>query len=146
LYVRESGEARPDRGDTGREVKPGSAGSHEEDCVESASHHSGPRSSGVCPVPETGKRRGPVGIVRLKNLGWRFCTMAKLVYGMHQSLDGYVERRAWPKFQTVLIQRRQRSATETVQIAAIVIRTEKTFRFMSIRFSAIRQYCCYSKH
>ena len=72
--------------------------------------------------------------------------MAKLVYGMNQSLDGYVERRAWPKFQMVLIQRRQRSAMETVQIAAIVIRTEKTFRFMSIRFSAIRQYCCYSKH
>jgi hypothetical protein len=34
---------------------------------------------------------------------------------------------------------------ETVQIAAIVVRTEKTFRFMSIRFSAVRQYCCYSK-
>ena len=72
--------------------------------------------------------------------------MAKLVYGMNQSLDGYVERRAWPKFQMVLIQRRQRSAMETVQIAGIVIRTEKTFRFMLIRFSAIRQYCCYSKH
>ena len=72
--------------------------------------------------------------------------MAKLVCGMNQSLDGYVERRAWPKFQMVLIQRRQRSSMETVQIAAIVIRTEKTFRFMSIRFSAIRQYCCYSKH
>src|SRR5260221_12322403 len=27
----------------------------------------------------------------LKNLGWRFCTMAKLVYGMNQSLDGYVD-------------------------------------------------------
>ncbi len=26
----------------------------------------------------------------LKNLGWRFCTVAKLVYGMNQSLDGYV--------------------------------------------------------
>ena len=34
---------------------------------------------------------------------------------------------------------------ETVQIAAIVVRTEKNFRFMSIRFSAVRQYCCYSK-
>jgi len=33
---------------------------------------------------------------------------------------------------------------ETVQIAAIVVRTEK-IRFMSIRFSAVRQYCCYSK-
>ena len=28
---------------------------------------------------------------------------------------------------------------ETVQIAAIVVRTEKNFRFMSIRFSAVRQ-------
>src|SRR5580692_3716347 len=27
----------------------------------------------------------------LKNLGWRFCTMSKLVYGMNQSLDGYVD-------------------------------------------------------
>jgi hypothetical protein len=34
---------------------------------------------------------------------------------------------------------------ETVQTAAIVVRSEKTFRFMSIRFSAFRQYCCYSK-
>ena len=33
---------------------------------------------------------------------------------------------------------------ETVQIAAIVVPTEKNFRFMSIRFSAVRQYCCYS--
>ncbi len=39
----------------------------------------------------------------------------------------------------------QRSAMETVQIAAIVVRTEKDFRFMSIRFNAVRQYCCYSK-
>jgi hypothetical protein len=39
----------------------------------------------------------------------------------------------------------QRSAMETAQIAAIVVRTEKNFRFMSIRFSAVRQYCCYSK-
>ena len=39
----------------------------------------------------------------------------------------------------------QRSAMETVQIAAIAVRTEKDFRFMSIRFSAVRQYCCYSK-
>ena len=35
----------------------------------------------------------------------------------------------------------QRSAMETVQIAAIAVRTEKNFRFMSIRFSAVRQYC-----
>ena len=34
---------------------------------------------------------------------------------------------------------------ETVQIAAIVVRTEKSSRFMSIRFSSVRQYCCYSK-
>jgi hypothetical protein len=34
---------------------------------------------------------------------------------------------------------------ETVQIAAIVVRTEKNFRFMSIRFFTVRQYCCYSK-
>src|SRR6476646_5739216 len=27
----------------------------------------------------------------LKNLGWRFCSMAKLVFGMNQSLDGYVD-------------------------------------------------------
>src|SRR6202030_4573259 len=26
-----------------------------------------------------------------KNLGWRFCSMAKLVYGLNQSLDGYVD-------------------------------------------------------
>jgi dihydrofolate reductase len=29
----------------------------------------------------------------LKNLGWRFCTMAKLVYELNQSLDGYVDHR-----------------------------------------------------
>src|SRR5664279_5790364 len=29
----------------------------------------------------------------LKNLGWRFCSMAKLVFGMNQSLDGYVDHR-----------------------------------------------------
>jgi hypothetical protein len=34
---------------------------------------------------------------------------------------------------------------ETVQITAITVRTKKTFRFMSIRFSAVRQYCRYSK-
>ena len=28
-----------------------------------------------------------------KNLGWRFCTMAKLVYELNQSLDGYVDHR-----------------------------------------------------
>jgi dihydrofolate reductase len=27
----------------------------------------------------------------LKNLGWRFCNMAKIVFGMNQSLDGYVD-------------------------------------------------------
>jgi dihydrofolate reductase len=27
----------------------------------------------------------------LKNLGWRFCSIAKLVFGMNQSLDGYVD-------------------------------------------------------
>jgi hypothetical protein len=27
----------------------------------------------------------------LKALGWRFCNMAKLVFGMNQSLDGYVD-------------------------------------------------------
>src|SRR6201984_2771974 len=27
----------------------------------------------------------------LKKLGWKFCTMAKLVFGMNQSLDGYVD-------------------------------------------------------
>ena len=26
-----------------------------------------------------------------ENLGWRFCSMAKLVYGLNQSLDGYVD-------------------------------------------------------
>jgi hypothetical protein len=34
---------------------------------------------------------------------------------------------------------------ETVQIAAMVVSTERNFRFMSIRFSAVRQYYCYSK-
>jgi hypothetical protein len=29
----------------------------------------------------------------LKNLGWRFCTMGKLVCGMNQSLDGYVDHK-----------------------------------------------------
>src|ERR1700682_2638911 len=27
----------------------------------------------------------------LKNLGWRFCSMAKIVFGLNQSLDGYVD-------------------------------------------------------
>jgi dihydrofolate reductase len=27
----------------------------------------------------------------LKNLEWRFCSMAKLVFGMNQSLDGYID-------------------------------------------------------
>src|SRR5208283_2399317 len=31
----------------------------------------------------------------LKNLGRRFCTMAKLVYGLNQSLDGYVDHLAF---------------------------------------------------
>ena len=31
----------------------------------------------------------------LKNLGWRFCSMAKLVFGMNQSLDGYVDHQAF---------------------------------------------------
>jgi dihydrofolate reductase len=31
----------------------------------------------------------------LKNLEWRFCTMAKLVYGLNQSLDGYVDHQAF---------------------------------------------------
>ena len=34
---------------------------------------------------------------------------------------------------------------ETLQIAAIVVRTEKNFRFMSIRFSAVRQDCSNGK-
>jgi dihydrofolate reductase len=31
----------------------------------------------------------------LKNLEWRFCAMAKLVFGMNQSLDGYVDHMAF---------------------------------------------------
>jgi len=27
----------------------------------------------------------------LKNLGWRFCSMAKFVFGLNVSLDGYVD-------------------------------------------------------
>jgi hypothetical protein len=27
----------------------------------------------------------------LKNLGWNFCSMAKLFFGLNQSLDGYVD-------------------------------------------------------
>jgi hypothetical protein len=27
----------------------------------------------------------------LTNLAWRFCSMAKLVFGLNQSLDGYVD-------------------------------------------------------
>jgi hypothetical protein len=34
---------------------------------------------------------------------------------------------------------------ETVQIAAIVVRTEKNFRFMSIRHSAVRQHVTYEE-
>jgi hypothetical protein len=34
---------------------------------------------------------------------------------------------------------------EPVQIAAIVAGTEKNIGFMSIRFGAVRQDCCYSK-
>src|SRR5258708_3715189 len=29
--------------------------------------------------------------VILKNLEWKFCSMAKLIFGMMQSLDGYVD-------------------------------------------------------
>src|SRR5690349_9633393 len=31
----------------------------------------------------------------LKKQGWRFCSMAKLVFGMNQSLDGYVDHEAF---------------------------------------------------
>jgi dihydrofolate reductase len=31
----------------------------------------------------------------LKNVGWRFCTMAKLVYALNQSLDGYVDHQGF---------------------------------------------------
>src|SRR5712671_785737 len=31
----------------------------------------------------------------LKRLRWRFCSMAKLVFGMNQSLDGYVDHMAF---------------------------------------------------
>jgi hypothetical protein len=34
---------------------------------------------------------------------------------------------------------------ETVQTAAFLVRIEINSRFMSIRFSPVRQYCCYSK-
>jgi hypothetical protein len=34
---------------------------------------------------------------------------------------------------------------ETVPIAAIVVRTERNFLFMSIRFFGVRLYCCYGK-
>src|SRR4029453_18047048 len=31
----------------------------------------------------------------LKNLGWGFCSMAKLIFGLNQSLDGYVDHQAF---------------------------------------------------
>jgi dihydrofolate reductase len=34
--------------------------------------------------------------VILKTLGWRFCSMAKLVFGLSQSLDGYVDHLELP--------------------------------------------------
>ena len=34
-----------------------------------------------------------------------------------------------------------RVSQETVQIAAMVVRTERNFLFLSIRFFAVRQYC-----
>jgi hypothetical protein len=34
---------------------------------------------------------------------------------------------------------------ETVQIGAVLVRTEKNFRFMSIRFGAVRHFCYYCK-
>src|ERR1700722_7866694 len=33
----------------------------------------------------------------LKNLGWRFCSMAKLIFGLQQSLDGYVDHLEMPR-------------------------------------------------
>ena len=32
----------------------------------------------------------------LKNVEWRFCSMAKIVFGMNQSLDGYVDHQELP--------------------------------------------------
>src|SRR5437868_14584956 len=32
-----------------------------------------------------------VGACYFENLEWSFCSMAKLVYGLNQSLDGYVD-------------------------------------------------------
>jgi dihydrofolate reductase len=37
----------------------------------------------------------------LKSLGWRFCSMAKLVFGMNQSLDGYVDHMAFAPSPTL---------------------------------------------
>src|SRR4051812_18348619 len=37
----------------------------------------------------------PVEHVGLKNPPWRFCCMAKLVFGMNLSLDGYVDHEAF---------------------------------------------------
>ena len=31
----------------------------------------------------------------LKNLGWGFCSMVKLIFGLNQSLDGYVDHQAF---------------------------------------------------
>ena len=42
---------------------------------------------GVIGRARLGFQRNPF----LKNLGWRFCRMAKIVFGMNQSLDGYVD-------------------------------------------------------
>ena len=49
--------------------------------------HADKAARGLCPT-----RYGVTAVQAiLKNLGWRFCSMAKLVFGMSQSLDGYVD-------------------------------------------------------
>src|SRR6185436_5367294 len=50
-----------------------------------------PRRSGTKRNRRPIKLRVTAAQAILKTLGWRFCSMAKLVFGLSQSLDGYVD-------------------------------------------------------
>src|SRR5262249_16831653 len=63
----------------------------------------GERTSGYSPHRQGGahssaRRRFQVTPAKahLKTLGWRSCAMAKLVFGLNQSLDGYVDHQVMP--------------------------------------------------
>src|SRR6185295_4719431 len=62
----------------------------------------GERTSGYSPHRQGGahssarRRFFTLAQANLKTLGWRSCAMAKLVFGLNQSLDGYVDHRVMP--------------------------------------------------